>query len=112
MLTRVVSKSEIGMPLSPKGHHAHHSVFLMKGYGFNLVVDHPGPSMHKALDLILSTVKFYFERDKPVVPMGVKTRQVAVGMLVDQMEQVIKAALECWVDFSSSFATSGPLCSE
>jgi hypothetical protein len=28
------------------------------------------------------------------------------------MEQVIKAALECWVDFSSSFATSGPLCSE
>lgn len=41
-------------------------------------MEYPGPSMHSALDLILS-VKFYVERGKPVEPVGVKTKELVVG---------------------------------
>lgn len=68
--------------------------------------------MHEVPDVICSTLKFYSERGKPVVTMGVKTKQVAVGMHVVQTEQVIKAEIECCADFPSSFATSGPPCLE
>lgn len=42
-------------------------------------MEYPGPSMHSALFLILSVVKFYVERGKPVEPVGVKTKESVVG---------------------------------